>query len=64
MKYDVYDPNTDKDNDANSVYSFALNYYWSQFTKVQLQYDMRHEDGTDVEQKKNDLITVQAQIFF
>ncbi len=63
VKYDVYDPNTDKDNDANSVYSFALNYYWSQFTKIQLQYDLRHEDGADVEQKKNDLITVQHRYF-
>lgn len=63
VKYDSYDPNKDKDKDATSVTSFGLNYYFAQFTKIQLQYDMRHEDGADT-QKKNDLLSVQAQIFF
>lgn len=63
VKYDSYDPNMDKDKDATSVISFGLNYYFAQFTKIQLQYDIRHEDGADT-QKKNDLLSVQAQIFF
>lgn len=63
VKYDSYDPNMDKDKDATSVISFALNYYWAQFTKIQIQYDVRHEDGADT-QKKNDLLSIQAQVFF
>ncbi|MBK9730107.1 MAG: hypothetical protein IPO83_02270 [Chitinophagaceae bacterium] len=63
VKYDSYDPNMDKDKDATSVFSFGLNYYFATFTKFQIQYDVRHEDGADT-QKKNDLLSLQAQIFF
>lgn len=64
VKYDSYDPNMDKDADATTVTSFALNFYFTPFfNKIQLQYDLRHEDGAET-QKKNDLISVQAQIFF
>ena len=63
VKYDHYDPNTNNDGDASTITSFALNYYFAPFTKIQLQYDLKHEDGAAT-QKKNDLISVMAQVFF
>ncbi|MBA3649661.1 MAG: hypothetical protein H0W62_14135 [Chitinophagales bacterium] len=62
VKYDHYDPNTDKSDDASTIYSVALNYYFAAFTKIQLQYDFRHENAPT--QKNNDLVSVQVQIFF
>ncbi len=66
VKYDWYDPNTDaaKNTDASTIYSFALNWYFAAFTKIQLQYDYRREEGGDAAQKKNDLISIQGQVFF
>ena len=69
VKYDFFDPNTvnnsdGTNNDASVIYSFALNWYFSQFTKVQVQYDFKHEDGDKAIQKKNDLFSMQAQVFF
>jgi phosphate-selective porin OprO/OprP len=69
LKYDFYDPNKSNNsdatkNDATIIYSFALNWYFSQFTKVQVQYDFKHEDGSDAVQKHNDLFSIQAQVFF
>ena len=53
-----------KDGDATAVYSFALNYYFASFTKFQVQYDFKKELGSGVIQKKNDLFSLQAQVFF
>ncbi|HYV90342.1 MAG TPA: porin [Chitinophagales bacterium] len=69
VKYDFYDPNKSNNsdgtnNDATIVYSFALNWYFAQFTKVQVQYDFKHEDGAQAIQKHNDLFSIQAQVFF
>jgi len=63
LKYDFYDPNKDKDADATTITSVALNYYFAAFTKVQLQYDFRHENDAET-QKKNNLLSIQAQIYF
>ncbi|MCY7411387.1 MAG: OprO/OprP family phosphate-selective porin [Chitinophagales bacterium] len=62
VKYDFYDPNKNKDDDATTITNFALNYYFASFTKIQLQYDLKHENTET--QKKNDLISIQAQVFF
>jgi len=66
VKYDWYDPNTsaEKNTDASTIYSFALNWYFAAFTKIQVQYDYRREQGGDAAQKKNDLLSIQGQIFF
>lgn len=69
VKYDFYDPNKSNSsdatkNDATIIYSFALNWYFAKFTKVQLQYDFKHEDGDQAIQKHNDLFSIQAQVFF
>ena len=64
VKYDFYDPNKNKDGDATTIYSFALNWYFAAYTKVQLQYDYRREEGGDATQKKNDLLSAQVQVFF
>ncbi len=69
VKYDFYDPNKvnnsdGTNNDATIIYSFALNWYFAQFTKVQVQYDFKHEDGDKAIQKHNDLFSIQAQVFF
>lgn len=61
-KYDFFDPNDEKDDDANTIYSFGVNYYFAAFTKLQLQYDYRHENAPA--QKKNDLLSIQMQIYF
>ena len=69
VKYDVYDPNKSNssdatNNDATVIYSLGLNWYFAPFTKVQLQYDFKHEDGAKAIQKHNDLLSIQAQVFF
>jgi hypothetical protein len=64
VKYDVYDPNSDKADDGTTVYSFGLNWYFAAFTKIQLQYDYKREEGGEVIQKKNDLFSAQAQVYF
>jgi phosphate-selective porin OprO/OprP len=64
VKYDFYDPNVDKDTDGTTIYSFGLNWYFAAYTKVQLQYDYKREQGGDELQKKNDLLSIQAQVFF
>ncbi len=63
VKYDFFDPNKGKDNDATTITSFAFNYYFAAYTKIQIQYDMVHEDGAET-QKKNNLFSIQGQIFF
>jgi hypothetical protein len=63
LKYDSYDPNKDKSNDATTITSVALNWYFAAYTKIQIQYDFVHEDGAET-QKKNNLLSIQGQIFF
>jgi len=60
-KYDNYDPNQDKTDDALTVYTIGLNYYFNPYAKVQIAYNIKEEQGTKV---SNNFAVVQFQIGF
>jgi phosphate-selective porin OprO/OprP len=60
-KYDFYDPNTEKDNDASKYYVGGINYYFNDFAKIQVNASVREEE---IKNFNNDLINVQLQIGF
>lgn len=61
VKYDAYDKDTDKDDDATLNYVGGINYYFNDFAKIQLNVTNRREETNDV---NNDIIGVQLQIGF
>jgi len=63
VKYDFYDPNKAKSKNETTITSFALNWYFAAYTKIQVQYDFVHEDGAET-QIKNNLLSIQGQIYF
>ncbi|MDP4208318.1 MAG: porin [Bacteroidota bacterium] len=60
-KYDSYDPNKDKANDASKVYTLGVNYFFNPNAKVQLAYNFKEEQGTAV---NNNFAVIQFQIGF
>jgi phosphate-selective porin OprO and OprP len=60
-KYDNYDPNKDKDDDALTVYTAGLNYYFNASAKIQIAYNVRKEQGPEI---SNNFAAVQFQIGF
>jgi len=68
-KYDTYDPNTlNNENlvkgsttDATTYYVLGFNYFFNAWTKLQINYSYRVEQGTQI---KNDVLSAQFQIIF
>lgn len=60
-KYDSYDPNNDKSDDASIVYTLGVNYLFNANTKLQVAYNIRKEQGTEI---SNNFATVQFQVGF
>ena len=62
FKYDAYNPNTNIANLTSTYYIPGVNYYFTSFSKLQLDY--RFADGKGVVNHGNDLLSVQFQIAF
>jgi len=60
-RYDTYDPNTSKPNNITTNYTLGGNYIFNNWSRLQLFYTFRAEEGTSV---KNNYLAVQYQIGF
>jgi len=61
VKYESYDPDTDSDNDIESVITFGVNYFFNDWTRLQLNYLYKAEEPTEI---SNDEILMQLQVKF
>ena len=61
FRFDRYTPNLAKTTTTATYYDLGLNYYFNVWTKVQLYYSLRGEDGAHV---ANNLFEAQFQIAF
>jgi len=61
VKYESYDRNNDADNDAQDVITFGFNYFFNDWTRLQLNYLYKAEEGNEV---SNDEILMQLQVKF
>jgi phosphate-selective porin OprO and OprP len=61
FRYDRYDPNTAKDQVKSVFYDFGLNYFFNVWTKLQLYYSLRNQQGVAV---NNNLFEAQLQLAF
>ncbi|MEA2095369.1 MAG: porin [Candidatus Cloacimonadota bacterium] len=60
IKYESYDPNTDADNDVEDIITFGVNYFFNDWTRLQLNYLYKAEE----EEESNDEILMQLQVKF
>ena len=60
-KYDTYDPNTSKTGNITTNYSFGGNLNFNSWSRLQMFYTIRSEEGTAV---KNNYLSLQYQIGF
>ena len=60
VKYESYDPNIDEDNDVEDVITFGVNYFFNDWTRLQLNYLYKAEE----EEESNDEILMQLQVKF
>jgi phosphate-selective porin OprO/OprP len=60
-KYDVYDPNTSAPENISTNYVFGGNYNFNSWSRLQVFYTIRKEEGTAV---KNNYLSIQYQIGF
>jgi phosphate-selective porin OprO/OprP len=60
-RYDIYDPNTEATGDTSCNYTFGSNLNFNNWTRLQLFYTIRTEQGSQV---KNNYLAVQYQIGF
>lgn len=60
IKYESYDPNTDADNDVEDIITFGVNYFFNDWTRLQLNYLYKAEE----EEEANDEILMQLQVKF
>ncbi len=61
VKYESYDPNTDADDDVNTTITFGVNYFFNDWTRLQLNYLYKAEEPTEI---SNDEILMQLQVKF
>ena len=60
VKYESFDPDTDTDDDAMSIITAGVNYFFNDWTRLQLNYLYKAEE-TEV---ANDEILMQLQVKF
>ena len=60
VKYESYDPNTDLDNDVDNVITFGFNYFFNDWTRLQLNYLYKSEEI----EESNDEFLIQLQVKF
>jgi phosphate-selective porin OprO and OprP len=61
VKYESYDPNTDADEDIETIVTFGFNYFFNDWTRLQLNYLYKAEEGIEIE---NDELLMQLQVKF
>jgi phosphate-selective porin OprO and OprP len=61
FRYDWYDPNTAKTQVNSTYYDFGLNYFFNVWTKVQVYYSLRNQQGPTV---PNNMFEAQLQLAF
>ncbi|HTR31018.1 MAG TPA: porin [Puia sp.] len=61
FRYDWYDPNTAKDQVNSTYFDFGLNYFFNVWTKVQVYYSVRNQQGPAV---NNNMFEAQLQLAF
>jgi len=61
FRYDWYDPNTAKTQVNSTYYDFGLNYFFNVWTKVQVYYSLRNQQGSAI---NNNMFEAQLQLAF
>ncbi len=61
FRYDSYDPNTAKTQVKSTYYDFGLNYFFNVWTKLQLYYSLRNQEGPTI---NNNMLEAQLQLAF
>ena len=61
FKYGSYDPDTDADNNMKNTYTFGLNYFFNDWTRLQVNYVVNDDASINL---PNDLFMVQMQVKF
>ena len=61
LRYDYYNPNTAKTQVSATYYDFGLNYFFNVWTKVQVYYSLRNQEGPAL---NNNLFEAQLQLAF
>lgn len=67
VKYEMYDPDVDTDYDQNSIWTFGLNYFFNDWTRLQVNYLYKVEESSSsnlefYNEIDNDMLLVQLQI--
>lgn len=66
VKYETYDPNTDlenttEENCVKNIITFGFNYFFNDWTRLQLNYLYKSEEGFEI---SNDELLMQLQVKF
>ncbi len=61
IKYENYNTNIDVANNMEQITTFGLNYFFNEWTRLQVNYEYKAEQAREV---KNDLFMVQLQVKF
>ena len=61
FRYDRYNPNSSNDNANSTYYDFGLNYFFNVWTKVQVYYSLRNQQGAAI---NNNMFEAQLQLAF
>jgi phosphate-selective porin len=61
IKYENFDPDSDADNNMQNSYTFGLNYFFNEWTRLQINYIINDYAGVD---KANNQIMAQLQVIF
>jgi phosphate-selective porin OprO and OprP len=61
FRYDWYDPNTAKTEVKSTYYDLGLTYYFNVWTKIQVYYSIRNQEGPTV---NNNMFETQLQLAF
>ena len=61
IKYENFDLDTDTENNAENVITFGFNYFFNDWTRLQMNYLYKVEEGTEI---SNDEILMQLQVKF
>lgn len=69
IKYESYDPNVDEDYDKESTITFGINYFFNEWTRLQINYLYNAEESSDSDpslynEYDNDMLMVQLQVVF
>jgi hypothetical protein len=61
LKLETWDPDTDVDDNSESIMTFGFNYFLNDWTRLQLNYLYKAEDQEEI---SNDELLMQLQVKF